>query len=286
MFLLILCVSVISGVAQIISSYYNLKDPDPLVTGLRRITPAGWTFYVCTILLMVMPSIQKAAQDDIDRKVSIEDGIAQDRRDSILRAGYDSSLLVMKSKFDTTTLLVTNTLGKYGYKLDSTNQILISIRDTVKTTIIEGDDPNLTLSTPPDGIGIEFVEQSPNGLSAFNIRVVSQDAGSAYFNIRSSFVIQDSEGLRFSPTDNKLFLEPTERLSKETATAKPYFVPLRPNSRLLFIWLRGTYKRLDGSGNFRIDDVYQYNVASGGNKNVTGPTRQRIIDLIKEKESH
>ena len=52
-------------------------------------------------------------------------------RDSIQKVRYDSSLLVMKIKYDSshnkTVSIITETLGKYGFKLDSTNRSLYRI---------------------------------------------------------------------------------------------------------------------------------------------------------------
>ena len=70
-------------------------------------------------------------------------------RDSILKSNYDSSLYVLKNKFDssniTTVVTISQTLGKYGYLFDSAqNKLIKLIKGSSKTRVIEKDDPVLS----------------------------------------------------------------------------------------------------------------------------------------------
>lgn len=268
--------------AQIIATFSDLKNPDPQVKGLRKITVAGWLFYICTVVLAVLPAIQKELQDDIDEKKEKANLEAQDKRDGALRRSYDSSLLVMKGKFDTTTSIVSETLGKYGYKLDSSNLVLVNIRDSAKTRIIEADIPVVQLSRDFTAMP----EYNPNGYSKFAITILSSDAGSSHFNIRYSLLMASSLDGPYTYINNELKEFPSYhlRISKDaTITAFPYLI-LNKNS-LIFIWMRGTYTRLDGSGNFSINDTYCYNIPANSLTSIVGNTRQAIIRMAEEHEN-
>jgi hypothetical protein len=280
-FILILTISIITGFTQILSSLSDLKDSDPNKKGIGKITKAGWLFYVCAIILSILPGIQKLAQDDVDDEQRIKNDLAQDKRDSILRANYDSSLLVMKSKFDTTTAIVSATLGKYGYKLDEANMRLISLGDSVKKG---GTDPVLQLTYPPDPQGIILLEKSLEEESKFAINIASIDAGSSRFHIKYSFVLEDSVHLSYYPPDTKDLIDPQLTIAKDQISRSYHYIPIRDNHILLFIWVRGDYKRVDGTGNFYINNVYCYNIRDATTTLVFANTRKRIIDLINNFE--
>jgi hypothetical protein len=279
-FTLILTFSIITGFTQILSSLSDLKYPDPNKRGIGKITKAGWLFYVCAVILSVLPGIQKLAQDDVDEGQRKENAIAQDKRDSILRAGYDSSLVEMKRKFDTTTSIVSETLGKYGFKLDSTNKLLIDIKK----------DSSRAQESPVFGLmadeGIVIVD---SGQSFYKLKITfrSQDAGSAYFSVKSSFVVMDKFGFfHYSPNPGGVPLIAFEtRIPKNSVTYSFTTIDTPSNDISLFLWIRGTYKRIDGSGNYPIDKVYEFDF-SGVRKVgwLRGPIKDKIIAFIRQNE--
>ena len=78
--------------------------------------------------------------------------------------------------------MITKTLTNTGFKLDSVKMQLVSLRDSTKTKIIEGGDPELVISTDPRDKGIELRD------STFFIKYTSKDAGSTAYTIRLSYV--------------------------------------------------------------------------------------------------
>jgi hypothetical protein len=90
----------------------------------------------------------------------------QDRRDSLIITQYNLSLLEMKEKYDSsntsTVSIITETLGKYGYKLDMANKRL-SVADPILQVCGEN--------------GMEIVEKA-NKMKALKLRLCSKDAGS------------------------------------------------------------------------------------------------------------
>ncbi|NOT52122.1 MAG: hypothetical protein HOP10_12690 [Chitinophagaceae bacterium] len=280
MFLLILAISIITAIAQIISTSYDLKAP--LQRGLSRITLAGWFFYICTGILAFMPAIQKAIQDSIDNNKEIEIAKSQEVRDARLRYSYDSSLVEMKKKFDTTTSIVSETLGKYGYKLDSSNKTLINLRDSVKG--IAGGDPILELYME-DFEPIQLVEKLPNNKYKFKISITTHEVGCSNINIRYSFVVSDSFHIYYTKSDNSTPVEPTMVFSPIYRLDSYHnFSFENSNPSNLFLWINGTYKRLDGTGNFFINQVYAYYFTTKTVRLIRGETRKSVIAMIKQNE--
>jgi hypothetical protein len=282
MFILILTIGIITAVIQILASFNKLKDSTK--PGIRSITGAGWFFYVCTIILAVLPAIQKVWQDGIDDDKSKETAIAQDKRDDKLRERYDSSLYVMKGKFDTTTKIVTETLGKYGYKLDSTKKVLVSIRDSAKTRVLLANDPVLQISTDPNYPGIVLLNESQTAYK-IEMNIVSIDAGSAHFNVKRSFILADSTVMHYVLNSDKLALEPNRQLAKGAVDVRNDEIPIINEKFFqVFIWLRGTYRRIDDTGLFTINDVYSFNFKTKVVNTINGDTRRQVIEFAQKFE--
>ncbi len=284
MFLFILGISIITAIAQLISTSYDLKDP--LKRGISKITIAGWIFYICTGILMFMPAIQKALQDSIENDREIERTNAQDIRDKKLRNSYDSSLVEMKNKFDSTTIIISETLGKYGYKLDSSNMVLVSIRDSAKTRIITPADPILVLDmSQGQDQGIVFEGKVSDSIYNFRINILSESAGSAYIDIFYDFVVKDSLIFLYSPRLRNRYLELNSRIAKDYVISTPMSLSYKGNIDVLFIWVHGTYKRLDGTGLFPINDVYGYYFQNKVLRIITGESRKTVINMVQAKLS-
>jgi hypothetical protein len=281
MFILILTIGIITAFAQIMASFNELKKPEK--KGIGGITVAGWVFYTCKIVLAVLPAIQKVWQDSIDDDKTHQAAIDQDNRDNSLRKNYDSSLIVMKEKFDTTTSIVSQTLGKYGFKLDSTNQVLINIRDSANRKVFMSDDPVITIATEPTGI--VYNRKSSDSTDVFNVFIQSMDAGSSYFNIKSSMVICDSMAYFYPRSGIVDILEYNRRIAKDAIIQLWMTVPIIRKPYWLFIWLRGTYKRLDGTGIFNIDELYRYNYYSKTVVFLQGKTKENIIRIFRSFEN-
>lgn len=279
MFVIILTISILTAFVQIISSFSELKKPGTL--GIGGVTRAGWTFYICTIVLAVLPAIQKLMQDSSDEKKEKEIASAQDVRDEKLRIRYDSALGIMKSKFDTTTNIISETLGKYGFKLDSTNLVLIDLRDSISTkSVYYTDNPVLELASPEKGIVYDGKTQ--DGKSKFVITMQSSDAASSFYNIKYSFGIRRDGKIEYIPLSNPVVIEGT--IAKNgTSTHVLEFWNI-DNYTALLVWIRGTYKSTTGTNVFSINNVYEYDAQNKITGLRTGSVKKEVIDFFIKKE--
>jgi hypothetical protein len=275
----ILIVGIITGFAQIVSSFYDLREEDK--KGIGAITKHGWFFYVCTIILAILPTLQKELQDSIDKENKKEFDKVQEQRHNNLKKSYDSSLLVMKGKYDTTALALTETLGKYGYKLDSTNNVLVSIRDSGKTRIIMGIDPVLKIANDQIGEGIQILEKKPDGNTKISVYIASFDAGSSFFDIKYRFALGDLYNIVYPVKgDNSEPIEYDMKLSKASGLMTYHTIPLNQNHTSIFLLVTGSYKRLDGSGPFILNDLYWYNIKTKRLLNTKGKTKEYVVGQI------
>jgi hypothetical protein len=280
MFLLILAISIITAIAQIISTSYDLKNP--IKSGVSKITIAGWVFYICTGILAFIPAIQKAAQENIDvvnENARIDE---QEKRDGKLKREYDSSLVEMEKKFDNTTNIVSETLGKYGYKLDSTNLILVKMNDSSKTKVYVQGDPVLRLASVDDGEnGITLVRKD-NDIYTFKIGMVSDDAGSGYFDISLQFIVDDSIKYNINSEWSQKFLSLNDRIPKGAYYSAHQDIQFDGKLYALFLLVTGSYKRLDGTGYFPVDDLYALYLTTNAVRKVKGQTRERVLTIAKQ----
>src|SRR4030042_2675119 len=87
--------------------------------GFKRLTEYGRTLIAVNVIMLIILIGQHYHNKYIAKIKDQEYQIKQDMRDSILKVRYDSSLVVMKSKFDAsnikTIITVSDVLGKYGY---------------------------------------------------------------------------------------------------------------------------------------------------------------------------
>ncbi len=280
--IIVLIISIITALAQIASSLSQIWKDDPLIPGNKKITTAGIWFYVFTVILVVLPAIQNAIQNDMDENKEAENKIAQDKRDKNLRKDYDSALIEMKKKFDTTNIIISETLGKYGYKLDSSNKVLVSLKDSAKTKVILSDDPVLRLSYAEEGMpGIALARIIEDGEYEFRLSIISSDAGSSYFDVSYTLIGSDSSVMYFTPNVTDNLLASTDRLGKNIIISKS--VLFKPTYKLhtLFVWLKGSYKRLDGTGNFPIDEVYGFYLNKNIVRIISGETKKLVLRTIE-----
>jgi len=121
---------IFNTILVVIMTFLSIDFVDGRRKGFKKVTTRGWVL----ILLGIMVIVTSFGQQTIDNKISNRDNISRskenNKKDSILRAKYDSSLLTIQNKFDTsnqkTISIVSETLGKYGFRFDSVNKELMN----------------------------------------------------------------------------------------------------------------------------------------------------------------
>jgi hypothetical protein len=279
------------AIASAVIAYIPAKPIiiDPAKQGIKQIKSGGWVFLIAIAALVVLPLIQdyfqKRNEETKDKQVK-EDEKAHDR---MLKKSYDSSLQIMKDKSDVsnqkTTGIISETLGKYGYQLDSVKRELRVIRDSSKTKIFMGDDPILLLDNSDGSMGIELKGVSQD-TTFFKMCFVSDGAPSSFFDIKASVVA----AIWFENTPpNLIYCFKYEPLSYQTKLPKDKgiitsFYIYRIPFNYIYIWIRGKYKNTDESKTFSIDQVYFYNMNGKTFGNIEGDVRKNIITNILEHE--
>jgi hypothetical protein len=285
MFLTILAISIITAIGQVMSTNFSLKDETR--TGISKITIAGWIFYLCTFVLAFLPAIQEAIQESLQSEKDRDNSLVQDKRDERLRKSYDSAIVDMKKKFDASSNAVTETLGKYGYKLDSANRVLINIKDSLKPHSTES--PLIRLITPEEGEpGIVFVRHNPDEGYVFKVTLVSLNASSAGIDLTLDFATQREilglTNIHYNVNFRAKPLESNSRIGINDAITSYILVHEDHDFAILYMWLHGSYKRFDGSGYFPLDLLYAYYFENKAVRLVSGETRKNILGMIRAKQ--
>lgn len=282
-FLFILGISILTAIGQLITSSYDLKNPAK--KGIAKITIPGWIFYICTGALMFMPAILNECQNRVDEEKEEKRVVAQELKDVKLRISYDSALIEMKKKFDTTTIIISETLAKYGYKLDTTNKELISIKDSVR--LIPGEIPVLTLMTSQGESepSITLLDIAPDNKYKFKIHIQSRNASSSFFDIKYDFVVVDSNSSMgyFIESDADSPLDYNTKLSTNDMMASYHIMKIdidKPSA--LYVWVHGNFKKADGSGDFSINEVYGYYFKNKRVMLIKGLTRENVLATINQ----
>lgn len=280
--IIIIGIALLVAVSAFVSSTYKLIDRRR--KGLKIITKTGWLVIALNFSIIILSVLQYFINENELTQKEIEANKNQTFRDSVLKSNYDSSLYVLKNKFDTsninTVTAISQTLGKYGYLFDSAQKRLVKlIRDSSKTRVIETEDPVLSICSFK-GINLIKVEK---GLNFFDLLYCSEGAGSTGFNVRTSIVLSDSipSNNLFYFKDN-LILSYELQISKDAAYVQHFNFSDKIKFNLLYVYLNGTFKNLNRSKTYKIDAVYFFNKISKTSGIVAGETREKLIEYVNK----
>jgi len=171
--------------------------------------------------------------------------------------------------------------GKKNQQKEFAAQFQQTRRDIVDSmrNIYQVAAPVLSLGTGDIRTGIKVLEKLPNGYYKIAMTLMSREAASAYFNIKYDFLVQGLDSVyRIMPTPNTI-LENESVLSKDESVTATHIV-MAPNIQILYLWIRGSYKRRDGSGDFKIDDLYGLNPKSDSILLYQGGTKKFVTNFI------
>lgn len=192
----------------------------------------------------------------------------------------------MKGNFDEsnnrTTSIISDNLGKYGFRLDSVNNKLKKIQDSAKTKVYIGEDPVLVLRDDQASKGIAFLSHT-DGAYNYSIQAYSNDAGSSNYKIRCSIVVLDSFK-NYQYIKKAQLLNEQVSIPKDMALTAYLSVPDVFRYAYLFVWFRGKYKTVDGSKEFDIDQVYYNNRNGNVFGMIQGEGRGDVIEVVNKAE--
>ena len=129
--------------------------------------------------------------------------------------------------------------------------------------------------------GIELLDSATN---KYAFRIESKDAGSTSFNLKLSIVGLNSGVLYYIPQISKEVISFDQSMSKNNVNTSYHFIPRYKNDVMLFFYLRGSYRRLDNTGLFTINNVYGYNISGKTTTITKGLTKQNVIAVVQKNE--
>ena len=282
--LIILLTALISGAVSLITGtgklVINHRD------GKKTITKRGWVCIVFTMILVALPPVQNWLQERHNKEQEKLQLAEQDKREARLKLSYDSTISVMKDKFDTSNQksisIISETLGKYGYKLDSANKVLKKTIADSSNKNKASDDPVLQLASVDLVKGIDFTGKDNEGYH-YRLSLFSLDAASSNYEVKASFVVQDSI-LGYAYMGYDLPISKESKLSKENSIGFYVIIPPHVHYAMLYVWLRGKYKNFDGSKLYTVDEVYYNNKIGNSFGTIKGDTRLKAIEAVKKSE--
>lgn len=251
--------------------------------GLKRVKPSGWATIVCYVFTVALTYFQFQHNENENKRKELKADSTQTVRDANQRRTYDSSLVQMKNKFDTSNIKVVNAfgeaLGKYGLKFDSANAQLVKIvRDSSKAQTILPNPPVLTFA-----YGEEIsLKECDSTICQYNIGIGSYDAGSTNFNIKSEILVLDNM-LNIHYLD---FVKPLGTRQKMSANQRN-IIGITVESKVkyiaLYIRLHGSYTDLYNKNVYSVDIIYAYNPKEKSGGPVGGPRKAEILNLLKRQ---
>lgn len=127
--ILLIIIGILLLVVSILSTTKILKEGKSIL--IKRLTANGWWLIGINLAILGLYTLQYQLNNkeiEENKRLSINE---QDKRDAKLRQVYDSSLMEMKESYDKsnneTVSIISDALGKYGFKLDATNKELVGI---------------------------------------------------------------------------------------------------------------------------------------------------------------
>ncbi len=240
----------------------------------NKIQSRGWWLISINVLILIILIVQYFWNEHKSNLKDIKFNERQELRDGILKERYDSSLLEVKSKFDKSNIEVITTvsdvLGKYGYKLDSTNRLVKVLNNSSKMS----NDPILYCNS------IKFHSKRGEN-SYYEFSIASSDAGSTGFNIRFYIIGQDKTN-KYWFIGSESFMGKENKMFKDSE--EPLLVGIRNDSlySVLYFRLIGTYMNIDKTKNYSIDEVTSYRIDDKSFSLEPKYMRDYIINFIKK----
>jgi hypothetical protein len=268
--LLIISLSILLSISTFISTQGLI---DNRYKGLKKIQKKGWKLILLNLLILLLLVVQYVCNEHKSNLKDTDFKKQQELRDKILKNRYDSSLLVIKNTFDKSNIEVITTisdvLGKYGYKLDSTNELVRILNNSSKNS----NDPILHCNS------IKFLSKKGDN-SYYEFSVASSDAGSTGFDIKFYIIGQDKSN-KFRLICSESFMGKENKMFKDSE--EPLIVGIRNDSVYSIIYFRliGTYMNADKTKSYPIDEVCSYRIDDKCFSLEPKYMREFIIDFIK-----
>jgi hypothetical protein len=255
-----------------VSSHGGLRDLRR--NGFKKITRRGKKVLSYSLIAIFLTLASVVHTDYRGNQKDIQAKIIQLQRDSILKADFNKSLLIMKSKYDTSNYkvvgVISEVLGKYGYELDTSNKSLrklVTEKNPIAHPIIFTSKNEFYRTT-----GIKDV---------FKLTLNCITASATNMNIKIYAIPVDSFNNWLSFFD-RTFLSANEVFPANSEIAAYYefsseFVPF-----LHYIYTVGTYTGTEDNKIINIDELSVYNVPEKRFFSISGKSKTDIRSRIRK----
>lgn len=272
---LVLFINIATVIAMFVTSTGKLIDKRRAWYNL--LTKRGWIFLACCLVLVFMPIFQN---NYLQSQAKLE----QDERDKNMRTSYNLSLREFKHSYDSTSKDIIKTLAQYGLEYNTAQKRIEKlIRDSTGNTIIQSENPTLDVNDYNEK-GIELVKK--DSMYTYKITLISHDAASTDIDITVSALIS-LDFVNFSFYNSGKIFGSRVSLPKEGAKSAFFTVDKSDGVnkyKYFVICARGTYKNRDGTKKYNLNDVYYYNVVGNTFGTIENETKERVINIVKQKE--
>lgn len=271
----ITCILVLVGVSSLISTGDIIEGNKK---GLKAITRRGWAMIVLNFCIILFSVIQYYTNEYESKIKDSENRVIQEDRDNSLKAKYDSALFNIKREFDKSSLqsisTVSEVLGKYGFRLDSTNKTLVKL---ISDSKVEQDAPVLRLRNDD---GIKY-KNHINNLDNFSLGVCSYDASSTDYDCFFYIMKEDTlENISLIGIDR--YLNQDLSINKNQFYDIDISIPDSILYRRLIVVIKGTYKNMDKTKIYSINNANFYDKKTKEYKLPSPAFKEKIEKFIKQ----
>lgn len=278
----ILFVVVLSTIAYFINEDNFFKGKEK---GIKKITTKGWITLGIYFLIILFTFFQHISGRKELKESEQRALVIQNKRDSILKLEYDSSLHLMKIKYDSANLVtitsISELLARNGYILDSNNtKILKVLRDSIKTNIILPTAPILQLCA---GHGIRFVK-TKNDSMYYDVSFCSYDASCTIDSISISIVYFDNFD-NFKLDKKTIKLPKNLKIVVESPITMEMTLPLTAKNKfkLVYMLFRGKYTDTTKEKIFEINDLYFLNILNNDWGITAGEKKDKVLSFVDQR---
>ncbi len=251
------------------------KITDNRSTGYKRIKGNVRWLILINIGIITLSILQYVVNKSEEERKEVENENALIKRDSILKARYDSSLVVVNSKSEynnrNTIEILTNKLIDYKLKLDTLGgRITLISDDTVR------------YEKPIFQMGSNGITVEDNGYGKYLIKLsmVSKNASSKnhHVNIHPFAKNKANELLKIIEP----FVEDTDMIiAKDEGRVQNFNLSKKVQFDTLFFYVEGRYDDMFNT-TFKISDIYFYSSNDKGHGYIlSGQTKNEIVRKSK-----
>lgn len=245
----VILIAILTGYLTFLTTKGNLTD-NRHENYWRKLTTRGkFVFFnLFGILLLLILQEYNNQNSSINKDFIISQ--ERDSRDSLITTGIKEGINHSNNQFYEN---IANAFANQGLELDTLNNTIIKIKDSLETRTVYYNQPEPVLFIKQNGI---YIKESTNLSKHYAIEFVSQDAGSTNFQIECYILSEHLDKTNHLSRMN--FFTKKMRLPKNSVWKSGYRSINSKECSLIYFYLKGQYSTLDNKKTIKIQDIYQF----------------------------